>query len=115
MKKYYIYRNLHTKTFSVKRDNRVRFHIDSALVEGINFKVSEKGRQRVLRTRRKNVHATVACNFIYFTYSLDGFDILGEVYYNPYTTSKFLYNNTEISEADWVLLKDNKIFLLQEK
>lgn len=115
MKKYYIYRNLHKNCFSVTLDGLVVRHSRTILAQGVTFKVSEKGRQRVLETKRKNVHAKVGCTRIILFPDLNSFDILGEVYYNPYTTSKFMYNNTEIDKSDWVLLQNNKIYLLQKK
>lgn len=58
-----VYRNLHRRTFSIqgfvsaKRGWRVIGHGDNFLLRDVTFKVSEAGRQRVLREGRKNVHA----------------------------------------------------------
>ena len=62
--KVFIYFNLHRKCFSVKalegaKKGRVVAHVNDAIVYNPTFKVSEAGRQRVLRERKKNVHAGV--------------------------------------------------------
>ncbi len=62
--KVFIYFNLHRKCWSIKalegeRKGRVIGHAQSVEVHGVMFKVSEAGRQRVLRTRKKNVHAGI--------------------------------------------------------
>lgn len=59
-----VYFNLHRKCFSVRaRDGadrgKVIAHVRGIVLRDVAFKVSEAGRQRVLRERRKNVHATV--------------------------------------------------------
>lgn len=54
--------NLYRKCWSIQRKNDrgrwyVAFHADSVGLSGVKLKVSEAGRQRVLREKRKNVHA----------------------------------------------------------
>lgn len=58
----FCYFNLHRLCFSVKalegeHKGRVIAHADAVHLSGVEFKVSEAGRQRVLREQRKNVHA----------------------------------------------------------
>lgn len=85
-KKVSIYRNLHKDCFSVKQGSKVVFHTKAVVLKNVMFRVNENARQRVISKRRKEVHAYV-----------DGFlcerdssiVYLREVYYNPYTTSKF--------------------------
>ena len=61
----HVYRNLRQGCWSIKAygagvDGRVVAHTQgAALVGGVDWVVSEAGRQRVLAERRKNVHATV--------------------------------------------------------
>jgi hypothetical protein len=60
----FVYFNLHRKCFSIKAlegpmKGRVIAHRDRALLFDAKFKVSEAGRQRVLKEQRKNVHAGV--------------------------------------------------------
>ncbi len=58
----FCYFNLHRLCFSVKalegeHKGRVIAHADAVHLSAVRFKVSEAGRQRVLRENRKNVHA----------------------------------------------------------
>lgn len=54
-----VYRNLNPKrpNYSIVQDGLVVAHADQIIINKVQFVVSEKGRQRVLATRRKNVHA----------------------------------------------------------
>ena len=113
----FVYFNLHRKCFSIKalegdRKGRVVAHSTTVVLEGCKFKVSEAGRQRVLREKRKNVHAGVTGTWI------DGdirdekcFEFLGtvgrQVTYNPYKYSSFIIKATEqtVDKADVVGMK----------
>lgn len=54
-----VYRNLHNGKLSVRdrKTKRVLAHCDEVTLAGVAFKVSQAGRERVLREGRKNVHA----------------------------------------------------------
>lgn len=56
-----VYWNLHRACWSVQdaRTRRVIGHANQLLIREARFTVSEAGRQRVLRERKKNVHAFV--------------------------------------------------------
>ena len=58
-----VYFNLHKKKLSIQEKTakgwRVWLHASKVTLENVTFKVSEAGRQRVLRERKKNVHAFV--------------------------------------------------------
>lgn len=56
-----VYYNLHKNLFSVKdaKTGLVIGHAEMVNLSNVVFKVSEAGRQRVLREGRKNVHAYV--------------------------------------------------------
>jgi len=62
----FVYRNLHKNCLSVRcvKTKRVIAHVDFILLEDCKFKVSQKGRERVLKEKRKNVHAGVEGNWI---------------------------------------------------
>ncbi len=67
----FVYFNLHRKCWSVKAlegpaRGRVVAHASAVALLGCSFKVSEAGRQRVIREQRKNVHAGIVGD-------LDGF------------------------------------------
>ena len=53
----YVYWNLHKDLFSVRKDGRVRRHANLVQLRNVKFSVSEAGRQRVLASKNKNVHA----------------------------------------------------------
>lgn len=57
--KYEVYWNIRLKCWSVRMNRKVIGHYKQLVLQGCTFHVSERGRQRVLRERRKNVHATV--------------------------------------------------------
>jgi hypothetical protein len=76
---------------------------------GVEFKVSEAGRQRVLRKRRKNVHAGVVgylCSTPMHTYRKDEI----QVTYNPYRDETFVKVGywAPIFKADGAYLTRNK-------
>lgn len=89
-----VYFNLHRKTFSVKalegeNKGRVIHHADHVHLENAKFKVSQAGRERVLREKRKNVHAFVIGELK----SLVQTPIVGErVTYNPYLYDTFVFS-----------------------
>ena len=93
--KVFVYFNLHKRVFSVKalegaEKGRVIGHRTSLAIYSPTFKVSEAGRQRVVRERRKNVHAGVVG---FLTAPYDWTKELVEwtpVLYNPYVFSSFV-------------------------
>jgi len=93
--KVFVYFNLHKRVFSVKalegaEKGRVIGHRTSLAIYSPTFKVSEAGRQRVVREKRKNVHAGVVG---FLTAPYDWTKELVEwtpVLYNPYVFSSFV-------------------------
>ena len=93
-----IYRNLHKNCFSVTRRNqngsgyRLYEHLTELTAHGVEFRVSQYGRNKVLESKQKNVHAFVYCeNYTTFV----NHDQLGsEVFYNPYATETFQVRGT---------------------
>ena len=85
-----VYFNLHKHLFSVQEKVngswKVTRHVDSIFIRDALFKVSEKGRQRVLREKRKNVHAYITGEEYKGDLSYGG----QEVYYNPCKTTGFI-------------------------
>jgi hypothetical protein len=92
--KVFVYFNLHKRVFSVKAlegkdKGRVIGHRTSLAIDNPVFKVSEAGRQRVIRERRKNVHAGVV-GFLTAPYDWSKEDVSWEqVFYIPYLMSSF--------------------------
>jgi len=81
-----VYWNLHRNCYSVQQHGLVVGHTDHIELLDVTFKVSEAGRQRVLKERRKNVHAFV-------TGYLDDWDADRfwdvKIVYNPYKYDSF--------------------------
>ena len=96
--KVFVYRNLHFKdrvTYSVKNvaSGLVVDHSPLVYLTGVKFKVSKAGRERVLRERRKNVHAGVVGDPA--PIGLDVFwDDYVRVTYNPYKYESFVRVDT---------------------
>jgi hypothetical protein len=140
----FVYRNLHQQVWSIKalegnHKGRVIAHAPFVQLSGkIQFKVSESGRQRVIREKRKNVHAGIVGKLLVtagatvrysdvrvidhgeppsLEQTLDiatmdnGFT---EVTYNPYKYNSFVVKSTEAPvhecEKGFVLLHDSKVF-----
>ena len=108
--KYYIYRNLHRDTFSIKYRGKILEYLDEIHAYDVEFKVSQKGRQRVLDTKQKNVHAYVVCEN--YARRSPGVVYDNEIVYNPYLYSEFVDANTgrAVKRVQNVLLKNGKIY-----
>jgi hypothetical protein len=65
-KKVKVYRNLHKGCYSIQYKGRVVAHADEVLIREPVFRVQPAGRKRVLRTKKKNVHAFVVGELISF-------------------------------------------------
>ena len=55
----FVYRNLNKNCWSIRINGLVAIHAEHVILKEAQFKVSEAGRQRVLKEKRKNVHAGV--------------------------------------------------------
>lgn len=92
-----VYFNLHKRLFSVQdaKTRRVVQHRFNLVLEDARFIVSERGRQRVLRDRRKNVHAFVEG---YIKPEVPRGRKWRKVSYNPYKAGHFVADdNPEFS------------------
>jgi hypothetical protein len=91
-----VYFNLHKKTLSVRHKGRVVHHSNYVKIINPTFVVSEAGRQRVLREKRKNVHAFVRGELAALENNpKDSADKLQHITYNPYKYSSFVTKNSE--------------------
>jgi hypothetical protein len=106
-----VYFNLHKHVFSMVQDGLVVLHSDSVVLTEATFKVSEAGRQRVLREQKKNVHAKVHGHFE-GTWEEDIPEGFRRAHYNPYDFDSFVDRETlePLTEAEVVILKDKKIW-----
>jgi hypothetical protein len=115
MLKVFAYRNLHRNCWSVKAlegalKGRVIYHAQDVTLWNCTFKVSEAGRQRVLRERSKNVHAGIVGMFDEDTAHWTPMKTGANVTYNPYKYDSFVFKDTEqkISNANFVKLWRDK-------
>lgn len=97
-----VYRNIHKSrragrpVYSVRdaKTKRVIAHESLIVLTDAKFKVSEAGRQRVLREKRKNVHAVIEGTWV----EPGSIDMSGPnlvVLYNPYKFSTFVADATK--------------------
>ena len=92
----YVYFNLHKKVWSVRalegaRKGRVIAHRTDLELADCTFKVSEPGRQRVMRERRKNVHAGIVGTLLT---SPAPEPLTRRITYDPYRFSTFVDADT---------------------
>tara|TARA_R100001244_G_scaffold29457_1_gene28645 strand:+ start:710 stop:1147 length:438 start_codon:yes stop_codon:yes gene_type:complete len=116
-----VYKNLHRGCWSVRQSGIVRFHTYAIALEQCQFKVSESGRQRVLKEKRKNVHAFIKGIFIRKDDLVDrdfgGPFLLVEgdkVTYDPYTMSTFKHLGEPCHTMDAVVLNTVGVYELLE-
>jgi hypothetical protein len=102
-----VYWNLHKDVFSVRdrKTGLVIGHCDEVRLSKVKFHVNQGGRERVLRERKKNVHAFVRGTII------DHDPItLTPIRYNPYEAGFFRGpNGNPVMGAQAVCMKDGKI------
>lgn len=88
----YVYRNLHKDCWSVSNGKRIQYHARALELTEVAFRVRKGGRAKVLREKKKAVHA-----FVVGEVEIAG-ELLGpvpmegavEVTYNPYKNETFV-------------------------
>lgn len=102
-----VYFNLHQHVFSIVAKGLVVGYADElALTDGYT-RVSEKGRQRVIKEKRKNVHA-----YVHGIVSMPHNKPLEtSLYYNPYEVPQFVEYETRepVGRLEAVQLKGKRI------
>ena len=119
-----VYRNLHKKCFSVRKNGRVvdyRDDDEQLSMEDVKFVVQPAGRARVLREGRKNVHAFIRGTYINRCHGCEKCaDFLAshnqQATYNPYkrdhfVTQEWSENACAIYHAESVILKGGKAYV----
>ncbi|MGG1219369.1 hypothetical protein ABE236_18175 [Priestia endophytica] len=107
-----VYFNIHKNVFSIKdvKTGLVVGHSNEVTLEDVTFKVSQTGRERVLKERRKNVHAFVegtltGLQCISVNSVLLNDPDMEEAFYNPYKTETFVdRKGNPLHEASEVVL-----------
>ncbi|AOT25449.1 hypothetical protein KIP29_gp15 [Mycobacterium phage BabyRay] len=111
----FAYRNLHTGKWSLRAEagqhkGKVIGHADSVALLDAHLKVSESGRQRVIREQKKNVHAgvvgTIVRDFDPRPYDWEG-EYARRLSYNPYKAPSFTVDGDSVSYATMVHLADD--------
>ncbi len=125
-----VYRNLHKNCWSVRSRERhdygkVVAHTNSLVLNDAKFVVSQAGRNRVLKEKKKNVHAVVRGDvrdsnmWLYrsswydLNFRLRYDECLKGITYNPYKKSTFFWEDTEepIYYSDSVIFNtDMKVY-----
>lgn len=113
-----IYRNLNNGRMSIQvklnRSWKVVGHVTSAVMGDVKFHVGEAGRQRVIRTRHKNVHAWGEGLLLSET---DG-SIYAPIHlaYNPYLDTSFKQGGTDnsISACSFLVVRSNRVFVTED-
>lgn len=121
-----VYYNLHLKTYSVlgwdadKNGWRLKEYADNLVLLDVEFKVSESGRQRVIKEKRKNVHAFAIAKHVYpipshrVTALMDKRTYRSATY-NPYLYDSFVDVETKqrIKNSRSAVLHNKKISYIQ--
>lgn len=137
--KVFVYRNLRNKCWSIRAEEgpakgKVIAHASNFCVSPATLKVSEAGRQRVIREKSKNVHAGVRGHLVSFTsingelpidslvqskhntlpYSLPGLHTK-EITYNPYRFHTFVttLGYTPVLAAEVVYAVGGRVYVEQ--
>lgn len=116
-----VYYNLHKHVFSV-RDRKSRLvvaHAKAIDIRDVTFRVSEPGRQRVLRERKKNVHAFVRGTVFDYGNATDrerceAWDAeTVTVRYNPYEGQHFTESTGRaVVGGEYAFLSDKAVIVL---
>lgn len=102
-----VYYNLNKQCWSIQQNGLVIKHLSSCLLTNASFKVYESGRQRVIKERRKNVHAYVIGEIAVENPLFLLYKTAKEITYNPYKQGFFYYKGNENLPA-----KENIPFIL---
>ena len=105
------YYNLHKKCFSVLHKTskgwRLFCHEKNLMLHNVTFKVYEAGRQRVIKEKKKNVHAFIEGTWFGNPVDLDPCYESPErkISYNPYKGSMFVdVNGNDIQGMEHIYL-----------
>ena len=108
-----VYYNLHKHVWSLqeyipRKGWRVRHHVINLVLKDVQFKVSEAGRQRVIREQRKHVHAWAIGTLVTLDTYNWSVDESNRISYNPYRNANFMMNSTPVACAEEVIFTSSK-------
>lgn len=116
MKQIQVYYNVRKNLFSVQEQINGKWkvveHTNEISIHNAKFKVSEAGRQRVLKEKRKNVHAKIIGER--WPFIPKSFVYRDEVSYDPYKGPSFmvLKEDKPIDWAKYVTIADGKVIAM---
>jgi hypothetical protein len=106
-----VYFNLNKQMLSVQEKTngswKVVDHVEQIWLGNPTFKVSEAGRQRVIKNKRKNVHAYIEGIANAVPENLTAFDSIN---YNPYKLEKFHDGKKYVDKADFVYILGRRVY-----
>jgi len=103
-----VYRNLTHKCWSVRQGGIVKLHTPYIILKKVKFKVSQEGRDRVLREQQKNVHAWVeglVCTASEVDAHTADFEF-DSITYNPYKYHSFVNRDDAYKSVDTAIFCD---------
>ena len=112
-RKVFIYKNLHKNCWSVKQDGLVKMHTTDLCMYDCSFRVNKKGREKVLKEKRKNVHAGIS-GYIDRPWVMNAlavqtkFSNLKVATYNPYKHDTFVddVSGESLFKSERVVVRD---------
>lgn len=111
-----VYYNLHKHVFSIrdKKTKLVYAHAMSVHLRNVTFKVNKKGRENVIKSKQKNVHAFLVGEFVGLDspFSSQETNDIRSAYYNPYVVDCFIDLATKkpLSLEETVYCENKKIY-----
>ena len=97
-----VYRNLHKDCWSVRQRGIVRFHCSRINLKDCKFVVQPAGHAKVVREKKKNVHAFVRGHLCDEAEDIQVF-CWDDIYYNPYKAASFVdFQDHPVHTADFV-------------
>lgn len=109
-----IYYNLRLQLLSmqakVQGSWKVVKHCEAVSLTDVTFKVSEAGRQRVIKNKRKNVHAYICGTFDEGAALSKQGEWMDLITYNPYKLEKFYDGEKYVDKADKVFVKGRNVY-----
>ena len=110
-RKVFVYKNLHKDCWSVKQDGLVKAHATEIELWDCAFRVNKAGRERVLKEKRKNVHAGISGYIDHL--GMGAYGSVGvAVTYNPYNNETFIEKDSQkpIYNSNYAKLKPKQVF-----
>jgi hypothetical protein len=110
-----IYRNLNNGRMSIQAKVRESWkvvgHVQNAILQDVQFRISEAGRQRVIRDGCKNVHAWgEGILLAEFDTSINA---AIDLTYNPYLNATFIQRDTDIPimQCRFLVVRSNRVYV----